>query len=173
MFAGVPVRWVGRGVAEVGERRTPLTLRQTSADGAGNEDSATGKRSGTRRRSASVTLGMTAVLATALLGCGGPDEQYSGGQQYSGDEDGYGAVCVEEDTQLRVDDDRCDDEFGNAGLAWYYLPLGFRVGGVGQRVTGGSFAVPPGAQVSRGGVPREGGVVSRGGFGGKPGSFGG
>ena len=150
-----------------------MTARRKGTNGAVDEKPANGDRSRLRRRSASVTLGMTAVLATALLGCGGPDEQSSGGQ-YSGDEDdGYGAVCVEEETQLRVDDDRCDDDYGNGALAWYYLPLGFRVGGVGQRVTGGSFAVPPGAQVSRGGVPREGGIVSRGGFGGKSGSFGG
>ena len=151
-----------------------MAVRQTGTDGTADEGSTTGERPRVRRRSASVTLGITAVLATTLFGCGGPNEQYSGGQQYSGDEeDGYGAVCVEEDTQLRVDDDRCDDDYGGGVLAWYYLPLGSRVGAVGQRVSGGSFVLPAGAQASRGGVPREGGVVSRGGFGGKSGSFGG
>ena len=157
----------------MGSEESTFDAWQARMNEAVDEKPITRERSRRRRRSASVTLGMTAVLATALLGCGGPDEQYSGGQ-YSGDEeDGYGAVCVEEETQLRVDDDRCDDEYGNGALAWYYLPLGFRVGGVGQLVTGGNFALPNGAQASRGGVPREGGVVSRGGFGGKSGSFGG
>lgn len=148
-----------------------MTARQTGTNGAAGGERTTGDRPRTRRRSASVKLGMTAILATTLLGCASPGEPYSGGQ-YSGD-DGYGAVCVDEDTQLRVDDDSCDDDYGGGALAWYYLPLGSRVGAVGQRVSGGSLALPAGAQASRGGVPREGGVVSRGGFGGKPGSFGG
>ena len=152
-----------------------MTIRQTMTDGAAEEGSATGERPRARRRSASVTLGITAILATTLFGCSGSGDGSAQGQ-YSGDgDDDYGAVCVDEDTDVRVDDDRCDDDgyYGGGGFAWYYLAVGSRVGPVGQRVSGGTFSLPSGEQASRGGVPRDGGVVSRGGFGGKSGSFGG
>ena len=123
-----------------------------------------------RRRSASVSVGVVAVLAAALTGCS--DTQ--GGQgQY--DDDDYAAVCVDEQTELRVDDDRCDDDgvVGGGAYAWYYVPFGRRVQPVGSRVGGGSFNPPPPGQAAHRGVPAEGGEVSRGGFGGKSGSFGG
>ena len=147
-----------------------MTIRQMGTDGPDDGTRMTGDRpTKARRRSKSVTLGITAVLATTLFGCSSSEGQYSQGQ-YSGDDEGYGAVCVDEDTQQRVDDDVCD---GTRGFAWYYLPIGSRALAVGQRVSGGTFTPPSGEQAFRGGVPRDGGVVSRGGFGGESGTFGG
>jgi hypothetical protein len=111
----------------------------------------------TRRRSVSVTLGVTAVLAATLSGCSASQEE-----EYD-----YGAVCVDQQTQQRVDDDGCDDDGRDGHYGWYYIPTGSRAQPVGQRVSGGSFDPPPSdAATFRGGVPSEGGDVSRGGFGG-------
>ncbi len=119
----------------------------------------------TRRRSASVTIGVAAALAATLSGCG-TREEYT-----------HGAVCADRQTQQRVGDDRCDDGRvgGGGGLyEWYYLRAGSRAQPIGARVGGGSFTAPPsGAAVYRGGVPSEGGAVTRGGFGGRSVSVGG
>ena len=110
----------------------------------------------TRRRSASVTIGVTAVLVVTLSGCSaaqGEEEDYD-----------YGAVCADQDTQLRVDDDDCDDR---GSYAWYYIPVGSQAPAVGDRVSGGSFDAPPSDEaVCWGGAPSVGGEVSQGGFGG-------
>ena len=115
-----------------------------------------------RRRSGSVNLGIAAVLVATLSGCSGFEEQ-----EYV-----YGAVCADQRSQVRVDDDLCDDDSAYHG--WYYIPVGRLATPIGARVSGGSFgAPPPGATAYRGGVPGEGGTVSRGGFGGSSDSFGG
>lgn len=116
----------------------------------------------TRRRSASVNLGVAAVLVATLSGCSGFEEE-----EYD-----YGAVCADEQTQVRVGDDLCDDDRDRH--RWYYIPGGRRAASVGDRVNGGSFSAPPSSAASyRGGVPSEGGTVSRGGFGGSSDSVGG
>lgn len=118
----------------------------------------------TRRRSASVTLGIAAVLAATLSGCSaGADDDV----EYD-----YGAVCADRQTELRVnDDDDCDDR---GSYAWYYIPTGLRAAAIGERVSSGSFdPPPPDAATFRGGVPGEGGTVERGGFGGYSESVGG
>ena len=117
----------------------------------------------TRRRSASVTIGVTAVLVATLSGCSASAEE----EEYD-----YGAVCADQQTQQRVaDDDDCDDR-GSYG--WYYIPVGSRAPAVGERVSGGSFDPPAsGEAVCRGGIPSEGGEVSRGGFGSCSGTVGG
>ena len=109
-----------------------------------------------RRRSASVTIGVTAVLITTLSGCSASAEE----EEYD-----YGAVCADQQTEQRVnDDDDCDD---GVSYGWYYIPVGSYAPAVGERVSGGSFDPPSsGEAVCRGEVPREGGEVSRGGFGG-------
>lgn len=57
-----------------------------------------------RRRSTVVCLGLTAVLATALGGCGsGDDEQAGGDPQYTG-------VCVDKSTGVRLDDAVCGND---------------------------------------------------------------
>ncbi|WP_432571886.1 tRNA-dihydrouridine synthase [Kineococcus sp. SYSU DK005] len=112
-----------------------------------------------RRRSRAVSLGLTGVLAAGgLAACGSGDDD--------GEED-YRGVCVDERTQQRVDDDECDDDGVRAGgFGWYYLPLGARAVGLGQRVSGGTARPPARAAVVRGGVPADGGTIARGGLGG-------
>jgi hypothetical protein len=116
-----------------------------------------------QRKSATVALGITALLAPALSACSSSD-----------DVDNQ-AVCVDQETQQRVDDNQCGDERSSGGLGaspflWYFL--GTAVGGrgfpgIGQRVpAGGTYTTPSSGSYRRGGVPAAGGSVPRGGFGG-------
>ena len=116
-----------------------------------------------RRRSLSVSVGITAILA-ALSGCS-VEEEYD-----------YGAVCAERATELRDEDDLCEDgtsQYENGIYGWYYFPVDRYAGAIGERVRGGSFTPPSSGSVYRGGIPEDGADVSRKGFGGKSGSFGG
>ena len=112
-----------------------------------------------RRRSATVTLGVTALLAAGLTACGAEEPE---------DPD-YGAVCVNSQTQERVEDDECGDDRGGGGggglFAWYFLSRGAFAPGIGQRVGGGTFTPPGNTTLRRGGIARDGGTVTRGGFG--------
>jgi hypothetical protein len=125
-----------------------------------------------QRKSTVVALGITALLAPSLSACS------------SNDDVDNQAVCVDQQTQQRVDDDQCADERSSGGLGaspflWYFL--GTAVGGrgfpgIGQRVpAGGTYTTPSTGRYRLGGVPRTGGTVSKGGFGGgtKGGSSGG
>lgn len=137
-----------------------------------------------RLRSASVTLGLTALVAAGLTGCA-PGAQGSDEAEASADNQ---AVCVDPETQKRVDDDLCenDDHGGSHGglYAWYFLSRGTSLPSVGSRYSGGTFddSTLRGTTV-RGGAPRTGGTtvggstgtgsdsgtsttVRRGGFGG-------
>jgi hypothetical protein len=129
-------------------------------------------------RSATVTLGLTALVATALTGCGGdkPDPDYA-------------AICVNPQTNERLDDDKCKDDHEydghSGGFYWFYMPSHgtYVVPPVGGHYTstGGTYnvsSVRNGAgkpvTVQRGGVPKTGGTIStvtKGGFG-KSGSTG-
>jgi hypothetical protein len=125
-----------------------------------------------QRKSTVVALGITALLAPSLSACS------------SNDDVDNQAVCVDQQTQERVDDNQCADERSSGGIGsspflWYFL--GTAVGGrgfpgIGQRVpAGGTYGTPSSGSYRRGGVPRAGGTVARGGFGGgtKGGSSGG
>ena len=117
----------------------------------------------TRRRSASVSLGVAAVLVATLSGCSASADE----EDYD-----YGAVCVDQDTQQRVDDDDDCDERPTYG--WYFIPVGAIAPGIGERVGDGSFGSPSSDEaVCYGGVPREGGEITRGGFGACSGAVGG
>jgi len=114
-----------------------------------------------QRKSAAVVLGVTALLAPSLSACSAGDEE-SENQ----------AVCVDRTTEQRVSDEQCDpDDEANVGIGgiffWYFLATrgGAFFPGIGQRVSGGTYSVPRGTY-TRGGVPRAGGNVPRGGFGG-------
>lgn len=112
----------------------------------------------------SVSIGATAVLAATLSGCS-MEEEYE-----------YGAVCAERFSELRADDDLCEvgyPQYEDGTYRWYYLPAGVYAGAIGQRLRGGSFTPPSSGSVYRGGIPDDGADVSRKGFGGKSGSFGG
>lgn len=115
-----------------------------------------------RMRSAGVSIGVTALMAAGLTGC-----------STSAD---YAAVCVDPETQERVDDDQCDDDSDyngtGSGFFWYYLGASSRVPGVGSPVSGGTFnGSSLSGNVQRGGLPSSGGtsvksVTKTGGFGG-------
>ncbi len=124
------------------------------------------------RRSARIVLSVAPALSLALTGCAAADPN---------PEPTHQAICVDPETEQRVEDDECDDG-GRLGVGgWYFLAMGARFAGVGQLATGGSRQVPSTSHV-RGGLPtRVGGVtstttatrgtaVSRGGFGTSAGS---
>lgn len=114
-----------------------------------------------RMRSVAVGVGLTAVVAAVLV-----DRET---------EPDYAAVCVDPDTQQRVDDDDCRGEHvhgGGSAFAWYFLGRASRVPAIGTTVTGGTFnGSSLSGRVQRGGLPAEGGSTVksstvRGGFGG-------
>lgn len=120
------------------------------------------------RRSPGVAIGVTALLASALLtGCS-PE-----GEVIDAD---YAKVCQDRTTQERAEDDRCSDQGVSSGLyGWYFLAMGSGRRGipaVGSGLSGGTTSIPSGA-TSRSGVASDGSSVSRGGFGSSNGGTGG
>lgn len=104
------------------------------------------------KRSRRVSLGAGYLLfAASLTGCAAePDTQ---------------RVCVEDVTEIRVEDTPCPDpERRFDGHSWYYINGNGAAPGVGHKASGGSFTKPAGAKVAS---------VPRGGFGGKSSSGGG
>lgn len=102
------------------------------------------------------------VLAATSLACAtGEDE---------GDAT-HAAICVDAQTEVRVDDDKCDDDESNDGhthMVWWYYPISYQAPAVGSSVkgTGGVTTRPAGATfVSK--------YPPSGGFGGKTGVVGG
>jgi hypothetical protein len=127
------------------------------------------EESGKRRwKSAAVPLGITALLATALSGCGGQQQAT------------HQAVCVQQGTNLRVADNLCDNDrdFGyGGGYGWYYVPVGQSYSRVGSAVDtrpghgsfhprGSSFTPVKGGAKASGGSLSRSTTVSKGGFGG-------
>ncbi|WP_191277872.1 hypothetical protein [Nocardioides flavus (ex Wang et al. 2016)] len=121
-----------------------------------------------RMRSSSISLGITALMASSLTGCSSSAD--------------YAAVCVDPETQERVDDDQCDDDSdyngGGSGFFWYYLGASSRIPAVGQTTSGGTFSGSSlNGTVQRGGLPTTGGstvksATTKGGFGGSSRGFG-
>ena len=121
-----------------------------------------------RMRSTSISLGITALMASSLTGCSSSAD--------------YAAVCVDPETQERVDDDQCDDASdyngGGSGFFWYYLGASSRIPAVGQTTSGGTFSGSSlNGTVQRGGLPSTGGstvksATTKGGFGGSSRGFG-
>ena len=121
-----------------------------------------------RMRSTSISLGITALMASSLTGCSSSAD--------------YAAVCVDPETQERVDDDQCDDDSdyngGGSGFFWYYLGASSRIPAVGQTTSGGTFSGSSlNGTVQRGGLPSTGGstvksATTKGGFGGSNRGFG-
>lgn len=115
-----------------------------------------------RMRSASVTLGVTALVAASLTGCSNAADNR--------------AICVDPQTEQRVADDRCDDDADyhgsgspSSGYYWYYLRSGSRAPAVGSSyvTSGGTYdATRLSGSAAKGGVSSDGGTISRGGFGG-------
>ncbi|WP_210439374.1 hypothetical protein [Nocardioides xinjiangensis] len=121
-----------------------------------------------RMRSTSISLGITALMASSLTGCSSSAD--------------YAAVCVDPETQERVDDDQCDDDSDyngvGGGFFWYYLGASSRIPAIGQPATGGTFRGSTlNGSVQRGGLPTTGGstvksATTKGGFGGSSRGFG-
>ena len=121
-----------------------------------------------RMRSSSISLGITALMASSLTGCSSSAD--------------YAAVGVDPETQERVDDDQCDDDSdyngGGSGFFWYYLGASSRIPAVGQTTSGGTFSGSSlNGTVQRGGLPTTGGstvksATTKGGFGGSSRGFG-
>jgi hypothetical protein len=121
-----------------------------------------------RMRSASISLGITAVMASSLTGCATSAD--------------YAAVCVDPTTEQRVDDDQCDDDADydgvGTGFFWYYLGARSVVPAIGSTVRGGTYRGSTlTGSVQRGGLPTTGGSTVRsstikGGFGGSSRGFG-
>ncbi|MCY7395516.1 MAG: hypothetical protein LH468_05045 [Nocardioides sp.] len=117
-----------------------------------------------RMRSTGVSLGVTVLMAAGLSGCASSPD--------------YAAVCVDPDTDTRVDDNQCDDNdtAGGSGVGtaflWYYLGANSRFPAVGSGVSGGTFTGSGlNGSVTRGGLPTTGGssvksTTRSGGFGG-------
>lgn len=111
-----------------------------------------------RRASRAVPLGLTVLAASSLSGCGGEPD--------------VAALCVDPQTQERVDDDQCDDSDdpedydGSPGVGgaffWYYVGTqsARAIPGVGAPVSGGTWngsgLVSSGRSVQRGGLPADG-----------------
>jgi hypothetical protein len=122
-----------------------------------NEAAAHKKRS--QRRTVVVGLGVTALLAgtiTAIVASNQDDPEYA-------------QVCFNDETGERVEDASCDSSAGRGGgiYAWYFFSRGSFVPAIGQnRSTAPNYSrtVPSGAKASTG-YSRQGGTVSRGGFG--------
>lgn len=127
------------------------------------------------RKSGAVVLGVSAMLASAVLtGCS------PAGDVIDAD---YAQVCQDRDTQERVEDDRCSDQGRTAGhYGWYFFSTGpadstekRTVPKVGAPLSGGVTSIPQG-MTSKSGIPSKGSsTVSRGGLGtsAKGGSIGG
>ncbi len=96
----------------------------------------------------------------------------------------YGGVCVDQATELRIDDSRCgdyDEEGNGSGPGSYFMWISTgstqQVPAHGQKVPSsiGSRTVPAGAPVAKG-LPAYGGPmtsIQRGGFGAKSATTGG
>jgi len=124
-----------------------------------------------RMRSAGISLGLTALVAASLTGC-------------SNDEPAdYAAICVNPQTQERVNDDDCDTdrEYSGTGSGFFWFYMATRAGGLVPPI-GGRYAPTAGtynvstvrnaqgrpASVQRGGLDTKGGdvgTITRGGFG--------
>lgn len=128
-----------------------------------------------RRKSGAVVLGISALLASAVLtGCS-PD-----GDVIDAD---YAQSCKDKTTNQRVEDEKCSDRGRSSGhYGWYFLPMGNSgstaarsLPAVGAPLSGGVDSIPSGATAKSGISSKGSSAVSRGGFGGsvKGGSIGG
>ncbi|MBB2985261.1 tRNA-dihydrouridine synthase [Terracoccus luteus] len=107
-----------------------------------------------RRRSALVSVGTVALVTVGLSGC-------SNQADYD-----YAGVCVDQKTNTRVSDDRCDSRQTtgfHGGYGWYYVPRGVAAPKVGQAASGGTTTPRSGAWTGKG-FSADGGTVTRGGF---------
>lgn len=116
-----------------------------------------------RKSSQAVAIGAVTALAVALTGCSSEESQET-------DAD-YAQICVDQQTQERVDDDQCDDHtHSHSNFGWMWLPFFLSMNNnranvippVGSRVTNehhGTFQQPKDQKSTR--VPHNGVTPSR------------
>lgn len=121
-----------------------------------------------RSNAVKVATAITATMAvTWMTGCGAP--------QNEADAD-YAQVCVDPETNQRVDDDRCDDDTHHSSAApiWWYMPISSgsygRMPAVGESVPNTALKSKPATgkttTISKaGGSYAKAGSVARGGAG--------
>lgn len=69
-----------------------------------------------RKSSQTVAIGAVTALAVTLTGCSSEDEQETDAE--------YAQICVNQDTQERVDDNQCDDHtHSHSNFGWMWLPF--------------------------------------------------
>lgn len=94
-----------------------------------------------RKRTAAITIGgVLAGLALAACGSETPD---------------YSRICKDAKTDIRVEDDKCDNGGSGGSYVHSYHSGGSKAPAVGSKVTGGSSSIPAGK--SFGSVPAKGG----------------
>lgn len=109
------------------------------------------------KRSRSVVFGPTFLAAAAAATLAATT--LTGRSRDDPDPPDYQQICVNEETNIRVDDDACDDD-GGGPFVWYYIPYHLSAPPVGSVASGGSRLRPPGTGVH---------APVRGGFGGRSG----
>ena len=116
--------------------------------------------------------GLTAAVAACLV-VGGGLAALAASEGVDGEDPRYAAVCVDQRTNNRLDDDACgdwdDDGVGHVlGTYFMWLPIGDSayVPPVGRPLAAGQGVrtIPQGTPVAKG-APRAGGSVTRGGLG--------
>ncbi|WP_168581209.1 hypothetical protein [Gephyromycinifex aptenodytis] len=100
-----------------------------------------------------VKLGITAVVATAgLVALSGSDSE---------EEPTHAAVCVDQETNTRVEDSQCAASSRSSHFGWFFFAYGYTAPRVGAPINSpGSFTPPRSGTYVKGGVPRAGGLVS-------------
>lgn len=137
-----------------------------------------------KRSSASVMFGITSALALTMTGCANTGEPINPDYARESMDSDYARICVDEQTQNRVEDDKCstDQTTSNGGVHTsfipFFIPLGSSnvvippVGSSVSKVQGvRQNNLPASSKVTN--VDSKGSnVVSRGGFGAKGGGAG-
>ena len=104
-----------------------------------------------RKRSVVVVVGGVLATAGAIWWFNSADPDYS-------------RACVDQETEVRVEDEDCEEPGYTGGARWFYSGYSHSVSPVGAKMnmTQGSYTKPSGSIAS----------VSRGGFGGRASSSG-
>jgi hypothetical protein len=118
------------------------------------------------RRSSTLALGVSGLLASALLtGCA------PNGDVIDAD---YAQVCKDNKSNQRVEDDKCSEGGRSSGhYGWYFYGMGSSgsttqrsLPAVGAPLSGGVDTLPPGSTAKSGVSSKGSTAISRGGFGG-------
>jgi hypothetical protein len=104
-------------------------------------------------------VAVTTAFILAVSGCASEPGGF--------EETDYTAVCVNQETNTRVDDDQCPQDQQNSSssnlLLWYFIYRSVSAPAVGHPVSGGSYVRP--ATSSVGFAPKTGGFGTRVGAG--------